>query len=113
MMEGITVLSQETDSPLAIIILGVWSALLFAVCLWAAIKDFRDCYSCIPAKAFLGLALISLLIMGICIYEGATYSPETTYKVIIDESVSFQELQERYEIIDQEGQIYTIKEKTK
>ena len=33
------------------------------------------------------------------------------YQVTIDETVSFQELYEHYEIIDQQGKIYTIREK--
>lgn len=33
------------------------------------------------------------------------------YKVTIDESVSMTEFMDKYEIIDQEGKIYTVKEK--
>lgn len=36
---------------------------------------------------------------------------ETQYKVIIDDSVSMNEFTEKYEIIDQEGKIYTVREK--
>ena len=36
----------------------------------------------------------------------------TTYKVIIDDSVSFTEFTDKYEIKDQEGKIFTIYEKT-
>ena len=36
---------------------------------------------------------------------------ETQYKVIIDDSVSMNEFLEEYEIIDQEGKIYTVREK--
>ena len=35
----------------------------------------------------------------------------TEYKVTIDDSVSFTEFTEKYEIIDQEGKIYTVKER--
>ena len=38
----------------------------------------------------------------------ATYN---TYEVTISDTVNFNEFQERYEIIDQRGQIYTIKER--
>ena len=36
---------------------------------------------------------------------------ETEYKVTIDDTVSMNEFLERYEIIDQEGKIYTVREK--
>jgi hypothetical protein len=36
---------------------------------------------------------------------------ETQYKVVIDDSVSMNEFIEKYEIIDQEGKIYTVREK--
>jgi hypothetical protein len=36
---------------------------------------------------------------------------ETRYKVVIDDSVSMNEFLEKYEIIDQDGKIYTVREK--
>lgn len=110
MMNGITVLSQETVSTLpAAIILGVLCLLLFIVCFVLAVLMFRD-GAAGAAIPFVLLTAIAGFLLTICIIH-AFDPPETTYKVIIDESVSFQEFQERYEIIDQEGQIYTIKEK--
>ena len=35
----------------------------------------------------------------------------TEYKVIVSDEVNFNEFQEKYEIINQEGKIYTIREK--
>ena len=37
---------------------------------------------------------------------------ETQYKITIDDSVSMNEFNEKYEIIDQEGKIYTVREKS-
>ena len=42
-------------------------------------------------------------------YHPAAY--ETHYKVTIDDSVSMNEFLDKYEILDQEGKIYTVKEK--
>ena len=36
---------------------------------------------------------------------------ETLYKVVIDNSVSMNEFTEKYEIIDQDGKIYIVREK--
>ena len=44
----------------------------------------------------------------------AAYIPtshETVYEVIIDDSVSMTEFIEQYEIVDQRGEIFTIKER--
>lgn len=52
------------------------------------------------------------LFFGISIAAFAPRKEETRYQVIIDDSVNFNEFNERYEIISQEGLIYTITEKT-
>ena len=36
---------------------------------------------------------------------------ETQYKVTISDEVSFNEFMDKYEILDQEGKIYTVKER--
>lgn len=51
------------------------------------------------------------LFSGISIAAFAPREEETRYQVIIDDSVNFNEFSERYEIISQEGLIYTITEK--
>ena len=56
-------------------------------------------------------------LLGIFAFAGvvvATNKPveyETHYKVTIDDSVSMNEFLDKYEIIDQEGKIYTVKER--
>ena len=65
----------------------------------------------------LGVFLMSFIflsaIMGITIGYG-TGKPtkyETYYKVTINNSVSMNEFMDKYEILDQEGKIYTVKER--
>ena len=43
--------------------------------------------------------------------SGEPVEYETRHKVIIDDSVSMNEFTEKYEIIDQDGKIYTVREK--
>ena len=50
----------------------------------------------------------SLFIYGVFPSQKVAY---TEYQVTIDDSVSFNEFTEKYEIIVQEGKIYTVKEK--
>lgn len=52
-------------------------------------------------------AVIGLLPAG-CIIP---HEYETHYKVIISDEVSMNDFLERYEIIDQEGKIYTVRER--
>ena len=57
-------------------------------------------------------------LVGIIAFVGiisATAKPvayETQYKVTIDDSVTMTEFYEHYEVIDQEGKIFTVREKS-
>ena len=70
-------------------------------------KDKVDLYGGIIT---LILAVISFLlfIYGLLPSQKVAY---TEYQVTIDDSVSFNEFTEKYEIIDSDGKIYTVKEK--
>jgi uncharacterized protein YcfJ len=60
----------------------------------------------------LGGALVGLFIWSAIVVastEPTTY--ETQYKVTIDDSVSMNEFLDKYEILDQEGKIYIVKER--
>ena len=59
------------------------------------------------------IGIIGGMMMG-CMFGSVCETPttyETHYKVTIDDSVSMNEFLDKYEIIDQEGKIYTVKEK--
>lgn len=68
-------------------------------------------------KRFILLCLILGIICGSitgAIFGGLFSTPtayETHYKVTIDDSVSMNEFLDKYEILDQEGKIYTVKER--
>lgn len=73
----------------------------------------RDEDSWEPLLAMGLLGAILAILFGILV-GGITSTPisyETQYKVIIDDSVSMNEFLDKYEIIDQEGKIYTVREK--
>lgn len=85
-----------------------FGALMFG--LIAAI-DTRD-------KAFgVSLFLIAFIISGLVlgpIFGFGTCEPtkyETQYKITIDDSVSMTEFLDKYEIVDQDGKIYTVRER--
>lgn len=62
--------------------------------------------------AFSVVLIIGGLIFGPLIgyNTGEPIKYETQYKVIIDDSVSMTEFLDKYEIIEQDGKIYTIRE---
>lgn len=53
--------------------------------------------------------------LGFIVTLGITKTPiayETQYKVTISDEVSMNDFYERYEVIDQDGKIFTVREKT-
>lgn len=111
MMEGITILHQyEAGGPE--ILLGIMCWLLVAV------SFFGFCYmiydhiknhnktSILAYFLMLGLAVLFSL-RG---YVAFTMPHHNEYKVLLDETVPYVEFTERYEVLRQEGDIYTIKE---
>lgn len=60
---------------------------------------------------FILIALVVLTIIVGCFIQKEKY--ETLYQVTVDDSVSMNEFQNKYEIIKVEGKIYTVKERVK
>lgn len=62
---------------------------------------------------FLTVFLVGGALFGTLIgcTTGEPIEYEAQYKVVIDDSVSMNEFTEKYEIIDQDGKIYTVREK--
>lgn len=62
-----------------------------------------------------GLAGIACLVLIASILVSAAYTPNYTgrnqYKVLIDDSVSFNEIAEKYEIVGQDGDMYILEDK--
>lgn len=106
-MEGITILNSEVImaahwGPIALFILGVVS-ILFTLFLILLGFDSDTILNTLIISA--GIALIGLI--SSFIIQVPEY---TSYEVILEDSVSINEFLDRYEILDQRGQIYTVKE---
>lgn len=110
LMEGLTLLSTsvENNSPvfwfLTILSFSVLLASIFLTVMSLTDREYVATVFCVV------LVVVSLCITGICL-DGVDDPIKTIYKVTIDESVSMVEFYDRYEIIDQDGLIFTISEK--
>lgn len=118
-MNGITVLAERQIEVFGLNSTVLWITIpvcaLIATCfaVWCGINEFYDWQAIVfiaLLAAILG-ATIGFLI-GAGLSEVIPKGYETVYDVLIDESVSMTEFYGKYEIIDQQGQIFTIKEKT-
>ena len=109
-MNGVEILSSETIYntilPEYWLGIGLGCALVFVFTMALCFANERI----ILGFICIALALGSVIVGGL----GGTYSKtdisHIEYKVTIDDSVSMNEFLDKYEIIDQEGKIYTGKD---
>ena len=109
-MNGVIILNSyesltNFNSILLISILCAWFFAVAILALFALLK-----YGCNSWKepAFLVICVVLTIICG-CLIPEDKY--ETRYQVTVDNSVSMNEFQNKYEIIEVEGKIYTIRER--
>ena len=111
-MNGVIILNSyesltNFDSILLISILCAWSLAVAIVALFALLK-----YGCDSWKEFaIFVVCVVLTIVCGCLIPEDKY--ETRYQVTVDNSVSMNEFQNKYEIIEVEGKIYTVRERVK
>ena len=109
-MEGVTILNSyesltNFNSILLISILCAWFFAVAILALFALLK-----YGCDSWKEFAILVVcVVLFIVCGCLIPEDKY--ETRYQVTVDNSVSMNEFQNKYEIIEVEGKIYTVRER--
>lgn len=109
-MDGVIILNSyeyltNFGSIFVMSILCVWSFAAAVVILLPLLK-----YGCDSWKkpAFLVICVILTIVCG-CLIPEDKY--ETRYQVTVDDSVSMNEFQDKYEIIEMEGKIYTVRER--
>ena len=112
-MDGITILAEKNVYNY---LLPEWILLvlliLFAVFVMLAVILATKEKSLKIVTALAILAGILMIIALVCVLIPNKNSIKyKEYKVLIDDDVSFQEVYNKYEIIDKDGEIYTIREK--
>lgn len=113
-MEGIIILSQNLDYTNRV--LGIVLTLPFGcmfilgiILFYLSIKD-KFYTSSILFGIFL---IVSGLVLGFGTIPQIFAKPTTQYKATIDKKVSLKDFNEKYKIIEQDGEIYTIVEREK
>ena len=110
-MQGVEILSSTTNYNT---ILPVWCMVVglvgVGVCLYCAILLFMECYDVTP-WVFVTLTIAFAAVTLLSVISNKNNINHIEYKVTIDDSVSMNEFLDKYEIIDQEGKIYTVKER--
>lgn len=111
-MEGVTILNtievitSTWGFSIAGLLFAIVALLILIGTIFSIIKDEG-----LEASVFGLITGISVFISLMCFGTANEYFDYYKYQVIIDDSVSLTEFMEKYEILDQEGLIYTVKEK--
>ena len=116
-MNGVEILNQtnvyyEDGNMWVFCVLTGLGTIIGLIVTFIKLSDEGSCIECL-IPVFSGMVIgIALGFLG----YAWTLSPtdelsHVEYKVIVSDEVSFTDFMEKYEIIDQEGQIYTVKER--
>ena len=113
MLEGIEILAQTEimKNPdwisLLFTVMIIFILLGFLIAITGVIVDMWKIIAC-GTGIVLGTFVISFVISTIIPQEP---TDRYEYQVTIDDTVSFTELYEKYEVVDQNGKIWTIRDK--
>lgn len=110
-MNGVEILSSETIYntilPDWCFVIGILAMFVFfGIMAWQFANE-----RVVFGFMCLVLALGSILVGTLGVTDNKTDINHIKYKVTIDDSVSMNEFLDKYEILDQEGKIYTVKER--
>ena len=109
MIEGITILSTKPINSKFMLVFGM---IVFGIAIFmylvVAYKSFKDHYGITSSVSVISSILCAIAFFCLMnIY--AEWEEKVEYIVTIDESVSFKEVMEHYDIIEKNGDLYTIR----
>ena len=114
MIEGIEILSVVDYTTGNIIFISLLS-LMVILAITVIVLTIIYMIKYFEFNGIVAVVLIIVCIVGglgiVGIIHTARHFNEKAYKVTISNEVSFKELTNKYEIIDQDGEIYTIRER--
>ena len=116
-MNGITILNETTLTldPLArflTIMMIIFSGIAFLLGIFGIIKSIKDrdrcCLICSLIETLSSMLLGTILIFR---FDYKCNHPVTQYEVLISDEVNFSEFYQKYEVVEQRGEIYVIQER--
>ena len=113
-MEGITILSEQIvrDCPIGYFV--ILCILSICVCGFAGmiiLSEWNDVNSPLFNKIFISIAMagfIFVLVFGL-IQLSSEMQPYTKYQITIDDTVGFNAFHSQYKILNQVGQVFTVR----
>ena len=102
MIEGVEILSMRQNYEWVLLVMPILYLIISIVIIIIASKERRASYF-----VFFGIIAFFCVIL----FFGFFKSNYIEYEVTINDNVSFTEFMDRYEVLDKNGDIYTIKEK--
>lgn len=115
-MDGVTILNTITENAsntaglVVALIFSIVVIILSFIAIIAVSDKFSEFNGFVIAYIITGIVGISFLIVSI-LDLNTPQEPQTLYEVIISEEVSFKDFTSKYEIIEQRGEIYIVKER--
>ena len=111
-MTGVEILSSETIYNT---ILPEWCVItLFISLIFVGLMSFSICNQKLIPSILWATLMVGCFVIAILALSPNEHSVDyVKYKVTIDDSVSMTDFFDKYEILDQEGKIYTVKESNK
>ena len=116
-MDGVTILNTITENvsnTAGLIVTLVFSIVIIIVSFIAIIicsNKFSEFNSYVTILIITGIVGILFVIVSILELNAQPQEPQTLYEVTISEEVSFKDFTSKYEIIEQRGEIYIVKER--
>lgn len=111
-MNGINIIGMNIESnvnPIGIF-LGIIFLLVSVILLFYILRSFEDNEYILILIVLIGMFIVSAIFSFVFFYSSFE-SPYLEYKVTIDDDASISDFIDRYEVLDKNGEIYTIKEK--
>ena len=117
-MDGVTILNTITENVsntagflVVILIFSIMAIILSFIAIIEASNKFSEFNGFVIVFIITGIAGISFFIVSILELNTAPQEPQTLYEVTISDEVSFKDFTSKYEIIEQRGEIYIVKER--
>lgn len=111
-MNGINIIGMNIESNVNPI--GIFAGIIFlligVVLLFFILRSFEDDDDASILIILVG-AFIVCAISSFSFFYSSFESPYLEYKVTIDDDASISDFIDRYEVLDKNGEIYTVKEK--